>query len=294
MSEAVAPVWYREQWAQNVIHRFQSRGYVLKGTTEAPVRIQGNKFHFLRTGLIEAQPYTRGDDVAVLNPVDDTIEMESKEWDASVPIYDYDVTRLPVNERQARQEQCVTALGRRADRIIYEAVMAATLPAGQIFGSYANPFDPYVFKQGLEKLTDSDVPTDMGVFAPLPSLAFSQLETYKIFANSQWVGGDLPLTKMVKHKSWDIAHCFQLPPHLRKSYTSGTDLRFRVWVKSAVGAGHNDSIRNEWAREATKKRWLAIHTIDGVAVPLQTEGIIEFRMKADSAIQPEVQKTQAV
>lgn len=294
MSEQV-PVWYREQWAQSVIHRYQSKGYVLKGTTEAPVKIDGNKFYFLRTGTIEAQPYERGDAVTVLNPDDDKIEMTGAEWDAAVAIYDWDVTRLPVNERQARQEQCVNALGRRSDRIIYDAVMAASLPSGHTFGSYTTPFDPYVFKQGLEKLADNDVPTDMGVYAPLPSLAFAQLETYKIFANSQWVGGDLPLTKMVKHKSWDIANCFQLPPHLRKAYTTNTtELRFRVWSRSAVGAGHNESIRNEWTREGLKKRWVTNHTIDGVAVPLQVEGIIEFRMKADSAIAAEIEKHMVV
>lgn len=289
------PAWYAEQWAQSVIVRYQNKGYVLKGTTEAPIKIVGNKFHFLRTGQVEAQPYTRGDSVSVLNPDDDTIEMTSSEWDAAVPIYDYDVTRLPVNERQARQEQCSSALGRRADRIIYDAVMAATLPNTQVFGAYTDPFDPYVYKAGLAKLADADVPTENGVFAPLPTLALTQLETYKIFANTQWVGPNLPNLSMIKKGTWDIANHFHLPPHLRKAYTANTtELRFRVWAKSAIGAGSNDNIRSEWTREGLKKRWVVNHTIDGVAVALQTEGIIEFRMKWDpTAIESEVQRTEA-
>jgi hypothetical protein len=293
MTEQV-PVWYREQWAQNVIVRFQARGFTLKGTTEAPVKIDGNKFYFLRTGSLEAQPYTRGDAVAVLNPDDDKIEMTSAEWDAAVAIYDFDVTRLPASEKQARQEQCVNALGRRSDRIVYDAVMAAPLPAAQIFGDYSAGFDPYLFKQGLVKLARGDVPVDTGIFAPIPILAFAQLETYKIFANADWIGGDLPLTKMVKHRTWDRANCFELPPHLEAANTSGTQLRFRVWAKGCIGAGHNDAIRNEWTREGLKKRWVANHTIDGCAKPLQTEGIIEFRIKADSAIAAEVVTTHAV
>jgi hypothetical protein len=291
------PVWYRDQWANNVIVRYQNRGYVLKGTTTPPVKIDGKKFYFLRTGTIDAQPYTRGDAITPLNPNDDRLEFEAKEWDAPFSIFDYDVTRLPVSEVDARQQQCANALGRRSDLIIYDAVMSATLPTGNTFGAYTNAFDPYVFKQGLEKLIDNDVVNggaDGMVFAPLPSLAYAQLETYKIFANSQWVGGDLPLTKMVKHKTWDIAHCFILPPHLRKKYTSTTELRFRVWHKSAVGSGHNEDIRNEWTRDGLKKRWVVNHTIDGAAIALQPEGIIEFRMKADSSIVSEIERTQAV
>lgn len=290
------PTWYQEKWANSVIMRYQNRGYVLKGTTEAPVKIDGQKFYFLRSGQMEAQPYERGDAVTPMNPDDDKIEIESKEWDAAYAIYDYDVTRLPVREQDTRQQQAAAALGRRSDRIIYDAVMAATLDPSQIFGAYTDPFDPYVFKAGLEKLIDNDVVDggDNMVYAPLPSLAYAQLETYKIFANSQWVGGDLPLTKMVKHKSWDIANCFILPPHLRKAYTSTTELRFRVWHRSAMGSGHNDNLRVEFTREGLKKRWVANHTIDGVAKDLQAAGIIEFRMKADSAIMAELERTVAV
>ncbi len=286
--------WYKNQWADNVIIRYQNRGFVLKGTTEGPVQIDGDKFYFLRTGQIEAQPYSKGDAVSGLNPEDDKVEMKSTEWDAAVELYDFDQSRITPNEAQTRQEQCARALGRRSDMIIYDAVMGAQLERDQVFGSYTQPFDPYLFKQGLEKLIDNDVETEVGVFAPLPSLAYSQLETYQIFANADWIGGDLPLTKMVKHKSWDIANCFILPPHLRQKYTSGTELRFRIWAKSAIGAGHNDNVRNEWTREGRYKRYLVNHTIDGVAVPLQTAGIIEFQMKADSKIESEIVRTDNV
>ena len=291
------PNWYQQKWANRVIMRFQNRGFVLKGTSEEPVKIEGDKFHFLRSDKMEAQPYARGDSITPINPDDDTVEMQSAEWDAPYALYDIDDTKLPVRVQDTRQMQATAALGRRADRIIYDAVMNATLPGGHVFGDYANPFDPYVFKTGLEKLIDADVDgvgEGTGVDAPLPSLAYAQLETYKIYANSQWVGGDLPLTKMVKHKTWDIANCFLLPPHLRKAYTSTDELRFRVWHKSAIGAGHNQAIRTEWTREGLKKRWVVNHTIDGVAVPLQPAGIIEFRMKADSAIMAEIDKAMVI
>jgi hypothetical protein len=296
MSDVIVPGWYREQWDKQTIIKFQNRGYVLKGTTAAPLKIEGTKFKFLRTDLMEAQQFTKGDTVVGLNPDDDTVEMESTEWDAAFHLYDWDVTRLPVAEVDARQQQAANAIGRRADRIIYDAIMAATIDGSQVFGAYTDPFDPYTFLSGLEKLADNDVDTaDGGIFAPIPSKAFYQLKTYKIWSNSQWIGGDLPLKKMVQHQAFDVANAFVLPAHLRKAYTANTtEVRFRIWHKSAIGAGHNQGLRTEWEREAKKKRWFVNHTIDGCAVAVQPAGIIEYRFKLDSPIEDEIQRTQAV
>jgi hypothetical protein len=293
MTEQVA-AWFRNQWASQVIVKFQNKGFMLKGTVEPPIKIEGDKFYFLRTGLIDAQLFTKGDSITPINSDDDKIEMASKEWDAPVEIYDWDVTRLGVREVDARQAQCSYALGRKADRIIYDAIMGAALPGSQIFGDYTKPFDPYVFKNGLAKLSQNDVEGDGGVFAPLPVIAYGQMEMYKEFSNAEWAGPDLPLRSMTmtKARSWDIANCFQAPPHLTNAYTTGTDLRFRVWHKSAVGAGSNDNVRNEWGRDFKKKCWVANHTIDGAAVAIQPAGIIEFRMKADSAIAQQVLLTK--
>jgi len=288
MSDQIVAQWEKEQWDTQVKLRFQNRGYMLKGTTMPPVRIDGKKFHFLRTAAMEAVAYAKGDAVSAINPDDDTVEMQSSEWDAPFNLYDWDKTRIAPNEVDARQQQAAAALGRRADRIIYDAVMNAAIDGSQVFGDYTQPFDPYTLLRGMEKLADSDVGTESGVFSPLPSKAFYQCETYKIFANADWQGGDLPLTRMAKHKTFDVANCFILPPHLRKAYTTGTQLRFRVWVRDAIGAGANADLRTEWTREGRYKRWLVNNTIDGVAVPVQTEGIIEFRMKADSTIDKEV------
>jgi hypothetical protein len=299
MSETIIPLWYKDQWNDKAFIRYQNRGYVLKGTTEAPIRIQGKKFYFLGTGELEAQPYQKGDTISVLNPTDDTIEMESREWDAPYALYDWDgpeAHRMPVNEAAVRQEQAAKALGRRSDRIIYDAIMAASLPGDQIFGSYSTAFDPYTLMAGFEKLADNDVETaDGGIFCPLPSKAFYQCQTYKVFANSDWTGGDLPLTRMVKHKTFDVGHCFILPPHLRRLYTGNTtEVRFRAWHKSAIGAGHNREMRTEWIREGLRKRWTVNHTIDGCAAVMQTKGIVEFRFKLDSPIEDEIQRTEAV
>jgi hypothetical protein len=136
---------------------------------------------------------------------------------------------------------------------------------------------------------------DGGIFCPLPSKAFYQCQTYKVFANSDWTGGDLPLTRMVKHKTFDVGHCFILPPHLRRLYTGNTtEVRFRAWHKSAIGAGHNREMRTEWIREGLRKRWTVNHTIDGCAAVMQTKGIVEFRFKLDSPIEDEIQRTEAV
>lgn len=290
------PAWYRDQWATQVIQKFQNRGFVLKGMTEPPVRIEGNKFYFLRTGLLEAQPYARGDDVALLNPEDDTISMESAEWDAAVAIYDFDVTRLPVREVDARQEQCMNALGRRADKITYEqGVLAANVPAGRIIGDYTTGFDPYMALQGCDALQAADAFEAGKIWCGLPERAWNQMLTYKIFSSSDYVGPDLPILRGVEKRTWNMVNWFRLPPHLKAfaNAPTNTQLRFRMWNQHAIGAGHNENVRNEWERQATKKRWFVNHTIDGVAKPLLDEGFVEFRILATSPIQSEIQRTVA-
>lgn len=287
---------YREKWADNCIIRFQNRGFVLKGTTQPPVRIEGTKFHFLLTDNVAASKFTKGDTVPVVNPNDDTVEIQTQEWDAAVHLYDFDRTRISYNEEDRRQQQLTMALGRTADEIIYDEIMSVTLPASQIIGDGSTGMDPYMLLKGVEKMVDNDVVLDHGIYGPLPSMSFNQLKTKKLFANADWQGGDLPLTKMrgVQHKTFDAVHCFYLPPHLRKKYTSGGTTRFRIWVADCVGAGHNEEMRTEWERQATKKRWFINHTMDGAAKVLQPTGIIEFQVDANSTIEQEVELTKAV
>ena len=293
------PQWYRDQWNTRVIQRFQAEGYLLKGMTEPPVKIEGNNFHFLRSAKVDVGgPFQKGSAVQPLNPNDDAITFASQEWDAPFYLYSYDVTRLPVNETDVRQAQATYALGRKSDHIIYDALMNITLPsADQTSPAVLAAMEPYAAMEAIAVLFDYDVPDDGQIFCGLPAMCWEQMKAFRIFANSDYVGPmDLPFVKRSERRSWNGVHWFRLPKHLYnyKTVNNPNDTwRFRMWHKSALGAGHNEELRTEWQRQAPWKRWFLNHTIDGCCVGLQLEGIYEFQVTVSKNVQPEVFPTFA-
>ena len=180
---------YKQQWDTRVRLRFQARGFQLKGTVQPPIKIEGEKFYFLRSGTLNATKWGgRGQAVQVQNGDDDKVEITSDEWDSAYHLYDRDKWMGVPGEEQARQNQAANALGIKADGIIYSAIMAASIPSENIIGDYSTGLDPYMLKKGEAALFDSFTPTDGRVFMPLPALQFQRLTTYKIFQNSEWLG----------------------------------------------------------------------------------------------------------
>ncbi|MGE3914056.1 MAG: phage capsid protein [Hyphomicrobiaceae bacterium] len=288
---------YRTLWDTQVRLRFQSRGNMLAGTVMPPVRISGEKMYFLRSGKLGSTQWGgRGHAVQRQSSTDDKVEITSQEWDTAYELYDQDKWKGVPAEEQARQMQASNALGTRIDRIIYAAVMAQSLPSDQIIGDYSTGLTPYMLKQAEAKLLQKYTPNDAGIYCPIPPWQYGRLETYKIFSSADWIGGDLPLTKRTKRRTYGSLNCFMFEQVHADDYTTSTQLRFRVWHRECVGAGHiaPEQMRHEWQREAEYKRWLVMHTLDGGATVIEPDGVVEFRVKADAAIEDEVQRTLAV
>jgi hypothetical protein len=298
MAEQV-PQWYQDQWATSVTHRYQADGYLLQGMTMPSVNIVGNTFHFLRTAKVDIQGvWPRGSDAIPLNPNDDTLSITSQRWAAPFELHDFDYTRIPVKEADARQQDAARALGRKADRIIMDALMAITLPAGQIAGSVAPAMTPQILQTGIATMFDNDVPDDGQIFCGIPAVPWEQLKNYRVFANADYIGpSDLPLVNRAEKRTWNGVHCFRLPKHLvnyKTVSTSNDTWRFRMWHKSALGAGHNETLKTEWQRFAKSGIWFLNHWFTGACIGLQTEGIYELQVTVGSSINPEVIQTHAV
>lgn len=288
---------YRERWDDRVRLRLQARGNRLKGTVMPPVRIDAEKFYFLRSGELNTSKWAgRGHAVNVQGSNDDRVEISSDEWDAPYHLYDRDKWKTNASEEQTRQNQAGNAIGRQADAIIYDAIMAETLPADQIVGDYTTGITPYMILEGETKLFERFTPNDGGIYCMMPPRQYERMPTFKIAGSSDWQGGDLPLTKMAKHMTFSSAHLFMGEQQHATKYTANTtELRFRMWHKECVGAGYvGQQVRTEWVRQGDYKRWLVIHTLDGAAVVIEPKGIVEFRVLANAPIEDEVQRTLAV
>jgi hypothetical protein len=275
----------KDRWDTMAFHVFQNKGFTLQGTVMPPVDIDGNTFYFIKAGgVAEAQSYTVGDEVKQSTASLERIPLISNEWDYADRIFDKNRSKLSINEETVYHNHAGWSLGRRADKIIYEKFHALAPPASRIVGDFASAWDPAKALTACDALQDADVPWDGQIFCGLPSRAWNQMLTYQVFTNSQWTGPDLAFTKVTDRKTWNGVNWFLLPKHLQKK--TGTNMSFYMWHQSAVGAGYNDSagIRSEWEREVKRKAWWYQSTLDGAALVLQPEGVIECRMKADSAI----------
>lgn len=287
---------YKEQWDTNVRLRFQSRGFMLKGTVMPPVRIEGTKMYFLRSGQLNATPWGgRGHAVQRQGSQDDKVEITSDEWDISYELYDRDKWMGAPAEEQTRQRQAGNGMGRKSDAIIYKAIMDAVIPTENIIGDYSTGLTPYMLMEGEARLFENFTPNDGGIYCPVPPRQYERLQTFKVFANGDWQGGgDLPLTKLTKAKTFSSTHVFMGEHDLFTPYIANTDeLRIRVWHKECVGGGHiaPEEMRHEWKREGDYKRWLVMHTLDGGAVDIEPNGIVEYRIKADAPIEDEIVRT---
>lgn len=295
---------YRQRWDTQVRLRFQARGFQLRGTVSPPIRIDGEKFYFLRSGTLNSSKWAgRGHAVQRQGSTDDKIEITSEEWDSTYELYDRDKWMGAPGEEQTRQKQAGNALGIRADSIIYSKIMAASIPGGNVIGDYSGGLTPYMLKQAEAILFDNFTPTDGKIYMPVPATQFQRLTTFQVFQDSQWCGvTDNARIKASQGRTYGELNVFQGEKTLFDPYvgtagpSSGASVRIRVWHSECVGAGHiaPEMMRHEWKREGDYKRWLVMHTLDGGSAVIEPNGIVEFRLKADAPIEAEIMRTQEV
>ncbi len=278
-----ASAWFQEQWDSKVIHVYQQKGYLTKGMSVGPTKVEGKKFHFPIAGKGVAQSYTRGDEVKPMNATRGEILLDAEEWDAADYIYDYDLDRMAPNEVDTVTATAAMALGRKHDEILYAKMQATDFNGiSQVTGAFANAFGPGEALAARRALFGRDVPVEDGMsFCGLPPVVFDTMMSYEVFANSQWVGGDLPFANGLRRRSWQNIHFFELPVHLQKiSSTNGT---FYMWHRSALGTGYTGQpLKSEFEREVKRKRWWYQSTLSGGATLIQTIGIQECRYKTDT------------
>lgn len=278
-----ASAWFQEQWNTQVIHVYQQKGYLTKGMSVGPTKVVGKKLHFNIAGKGVAQDYTRGDRVKLMNASRGEVTLDASEYDAAEYIYQYDLDRMQPNEVDAARETAAKALGRKHDEVLYNKMQATDFNAlGQVSGAFTDPAGPSQILAARRALFARDVPVEDGEnFCGLPPIAFDTMMSYEVFANSQWVGGDLPFANGLRRRSWQNINFFELPVHLQKN--SGTDGTFYMWNRSALGTGYTgEEMRTGFKWELEYKRWYYQSTLSAGSTIIQAAGIQEIRFKNDT------------
>jgi hypothetical protein len=287
-----APNWFREQWDAAVTHVYQSKGYLTRGMTMGPSKIEGKKLHFPIAGKGEASETGRGDEVKPMNAMRGEVQLDSKSFDAGDHIYIEDLDKMAPNEIDVVRETAAAALGRKHDTILFDLFRNLALPnagvGSQVFGAYNDTKlpGPKLILKARRRLFNSDVPIEDGmIFCGMPPLVFDDMMSYEVFSNSLYVGPKMPWAEGQRARTWQNVHCFELPMHLQTTPAENQG-KFFMWHKSSVGSGYTgEQTRTEFEKEVRRKRWWYQSSINGGVTVIQTPGIMEVRFNA--ALEPE-------
>jgi hypothetical protein len=119
-----APVWFKQQYNERVIAKFQAGGFMLQSTVSAAGTVEGTKAHFPIMGKGKANKKRRGQPAVPMNAKKGMKEANLETWEALDEVYKYDLSRMSANERNAIQEAGAKALGRGVDGELVDLIDA--------------------------------------------------------------------------------------------------------------------------------------------------------------------------
>lgn len=276
-----ASAWYETQWMENTQLVFQSEGFLTRGLGLAPTSVNASEVKWRIAGAGTATDLQRGaQEVIPMNAARTVVTGSMVAKQAPEYIDAVDVNRMSANERDVVNRTCAFALGRAMDQMFIAALTAAS---PNYVGAFANGLTLATTLAAIAMLQKQVKRwSGMQVFCMLSSNPWNQLLTYSQFANSQWVGNDLPFTRMTDRRFWNGVYFMLAPDDLLP--LSGTDRTCYLWTREAVGQASAQEMTGSVTWENTRTAWLHNMWMDQCVKTLQSTGIIAIRCKDDTTI----------
>lgn len=278
------PAWFAPMYNDKVIHKFQSEGFRLKGTTSEATEIKANECFWRIADAVEAILYKRGNRAVPAGGGRSKISAVMDTYQVYDEVYDDDLEKMPINEMDVVTSSGAKALGRKFDAQIAEAVDAAGIAPvvsdttnGLTLGS------ALLLCDAAQDQTDGL--WDGNWFCPLPSRLWNQLLGYKQFNSGEYTGPDLAFTKVTDRRTWNGVHWFMMPKSWFKDGAAGVK-QVRMWHKSAVGYASNYAIKNNIAWDNAATAFTANMRMGGKAKVLLNEGVVIGEFKLPTSLEP--------
>lgn len=285
----LAENWFVEEYRRNVRHLYQSQGYMLRGTVMPEGRIEGKKVYFPVAGKKKAVRMSRGDDAVPANPDRSFVSAELEDWQVYDLIHYIDLNKMTVAERTVVQQEGAMALGRRADRIIVDA-MAASFPSGQTTGS-GGDITLADAMAAADALFARGAPDDGQVYCLLPYKWLSVLNTYKQFNSAEWVnyaGQGFP--SRTRGKFWNGVNWIVMAEAAddddEKPFIVPTtnQLYSFMWHRNAVGAVSNYEGQTFVSWLNPKTAWDVNMLLQGCAKRILDKGVQRLHFASNTTI----------
>lgn len=276
-----APAWFEQKYVAGAIHKLQSKGWLLKEAVNSTGEIKGNQVSWKIAGAGVATEMADGiSDVPVMNADRSLITATMKDYEANDWIKTTDIEKMSENEQQVSQQTAAMAMGRK-----FDSVLLGTLDAD---ASIQTIGDGTAAISILDVMTAQNAIADVGVgsydyFCTLPTALMSQLEVYREFSNSQYVGDEFPLLKQVGARRWRGV-TFIPVPSAYLNVPAANKIDAYLWVKDFVGLVPNYAMQSRIDYVATKKAYLAANTMGMASASLMPEGVKRLRFASNVAL----------
>jgi hypothetical protein len=282
--------WFENAYIKGATHRLQSRGYLTKGTTREPDRVQARTLIWRRAGAGKAQQMSDiPEEAPVMNSDRDTVQGDLTDWQAADWIRHPDINKMSENEQEVVQTTAAMALGRRFDRLHFDEFDAQ---AGAIatIGNGTAATNLLDLDAAEATIIGAGVLGEMELFCPLPAMAFKQLMLWKQFSSADYVGPDYPLASMTMRKKYGFVTYFAAPNSLF-SYDTGTSddadatkawatadwFQTYMWIKYAVGFGSNYELQSKITWENRFTAYFANNWMPGLCKVILPEGVMRLK-----------------
>lgn len=289
MSIRTAPAWLETKWKDGVTHRMQSEGFLLKPAVTPGAEVNGSTVIWRRSDAGEAQQLPETvEQVSSMNLGRDTVSAQMVDWEANDWIRKRDLEKMSINEQDAVEKSCAMAMGRRFDRIILRGLDAA----GAAIPTIGTGAAAMSILDAMEAAGDlfSEGSGGYQLWAAIPQMFMSQLELFREFSSSDFVGEDYPLLKQVGARRWRNTNFIPLPQHktdARKQFfnvPAANQADGYIWVEGAIGLESSNLLEFNCDWVATKKAWLAAMDMSAAFAVVLPEGIRRFRFATNAAL----------
>jgi Phage capsid protein len=276
-----------QRYNSRVTNHYQPQGFLLSGTMQVESKFEATKAYWPRYGAIEATDLVRHQDQNLANPDADQVSADLKSWSVFMENSDFDGERMTVNEEDAAVMNAGMAMGRRADKNALDVIKAAPFTAGiNLFDASAAQLTASHMMTTIANWMDTnDIPTDGQSYGLLTMKAHQCLMRDPSYANSQWVGADLPFKQMGRTtgRTWNFINWIIVPA----SYLVGTATKeLLLWHKPAVGGTSQTAgdVKTEWSRNNRRQTWEVTHKTSGANILILPKGVAKCIMKNDIAV----------
>lgn len=284
-----APNWFVEEYRTNVRHIYQSEGYMLKGAVTPEGRVEGKTVHFPIAGKAKARRMNRGGVAVPGNPDRSFVTADLEDWQVYDLMHYTDLNKMTINERTVQQRSGAMALGRRSDRMIIDA-MGASFPGSQTTGNGSDITLADVM-MGVDSFFARGAPDDGNAFALLPYRWNSVLNTYKQWANAEWVDfSNLPFPKRTRARFWNginwivMAEAADDADEAPFTIPSANQFYSYIWHRDAVGAVSNYEGQTfiDWQNPITA--WDVNMLLQGCAKRILDKGVQRIHFASNTTI----------